>query len=248
MKKFTLTGAIVLLFQFSFSQTQWTTSGTNIYNSNTGNVGIGTSTPQFLLDMTTTTSLQGIQLSKSGGRWVRLFSPSLTITAYNYITRNNDAGIVIGNVAGVNTVDHGFVIVPHWNSRGGLRVTPAGTVGIGTSLVNNPNGYTLAVYGKIGANEVMVENTSTTWADYVFKPNYRLRKLKEVENFITENQHLPEIPSAEEVRTNGHKLGEMDVLLLKKIEELTLYVIELEKKNDKQDEIINKLLKETKDN
>lgn len=110
-----------------------------------------------------------------------------------------------------------------------MRIKGDGNVGIGTSLANNPNNYKLAVKGKIGAQEVQVENTSTTWADYVFEPDYKLLSLSEVEKFVKLNKHLPEIPSAEEIRINGHKLGEMDVLLLKKVEELTLYVIELRK-------------------
>jgi hypothetical protein len=119
-------------------------------------------------------------------------------------------------------------------SRSGINITtsvfPNGNVGIGTLLTTNPNGYRLAVNGKIGAKEVQVENTSSTWADYVFNSDYKLMSLPEVESFIKENKHLPEIPSAEEVKENGHKLGEMDVLLLKKIEEMTLYILEQEKR------------------
>jgi hypothetical protein len=102
-------------------------------------------------------------------------------------------------------------------------------VAIGTPFTTNPNNYKLAVNGKIGAKEVQVENTSSTWADYVFEPDYKLLSLQEVESFVKANKHLPEIPSAEEVKINGHKLGEMDVLLLKKVEELTLYMIAMKK-------------------
>jgi len=115
-----------------------------------------------------------------------------------------------------------------------MRITPSGTIGIGTTLTTNPNGYLLAVKGKIGAKEVQIENTSTTWADYVFDSTYRLQPLTLVEDFVKRNKHLPEIPSAEEVKANGHKLGEMDVLLLKKVEELTLYIIDMNKKFEAQ--------------
>jgi hypothetical protein len=111
-----------------------------------------------------------------------------------------------------------------------ITILNNGNTGIGTTLANNPNDYKLAVNGKIGAKEVQVENTSSTWADYVFESDYKLMPLKLVEDFVNTNKHLPEIPSAEEVKINGHKLGEMDVLLLKKIEELTLYIIEQDKK------------------
>ncbi|MGC3946367.1 MAG: hypothetical protein QM762_17915 [Chryseolinea sp.] len=110
-----------------------------------------------------------------------------------------------------------------------INVAVSGNMGIGTLLSSNPNGYKLAVNGKIGAKEVQVENSSSTWADYVFKPEYRLMPLSEVEQYVKTNSHLPEIPSAEEVKKDGHNLGEMDVLLLKKIEELTLHLIKQEK-------------------
>jgi len=104
-----------------------------------------------------------------------------------------------------------------------------GNVGIGTPLTSNPNGYKLAVNGKIGAKDVHVETSSTTWPDYVFARDYRLPSLAEVEKFIQENNHLANVPSASEIEKNGHSLGEMDKVLLKKIEELTLYVIQQQK-------------------
>jgi hypothetical protein len=106
---------------------------------------------------------------------------------------------------------------------------PVGAVGIGTPLTNNPNGYTLAVNGKIGAKDVQVETASTTWPDYVFAKDYQLPSLTEVEKYIQENKHLENVPSAKEIEKNGHSLGEMDKILLKKVEELTLYVIQQQK-------------------
>ncbi|MGC9332215.1 MAG: hypothetical protein ACP5DZ_10140, partial [Bacteroidales bacterium] len=67
-------------------------------------------------------------------------------------------------------------------------------------------------------------------SDYVFKEDYRLMSIGEVESYIRQHQHLPDVPSAEEFKQNGYKAGDMDDLLLKKIEELTLYIIEQEKK------------------
>lgn len=109
------------------------------------------------------------------------------------------------------------------NQMFNTRFTHNGRVGIGT---RNPQSL-LAVNGKITAKEIQV--TLVGWADFVFLKNYRLRSLYEVEEFINENGHLPEIPSAKEVEENGINLGEMDAKLLQKIEELTLYVIELKK-------------------
>jgi hypothetical protein len=102
------------------------------------------------------------------------------------------------------------------------------SVGIGTT---NPGTYKLAVEGTIGAREVQVI-TTTPWPDYVFTKNYRLRPLSEVARFIEKEGHLPEVPSAAEIAQHGHKLGEMDAVLLRKIEELTLYMIELKQENE----------------
>ena len=80
------------------------------------------------------------------------------------------------------------------------------------------------------------------WPDYVFEKEYPLPDLLDVESFITENKHLPEIPSATEIEKDGQDLGEMNRLLLQKVEELTLYLIEMKKKNLEQDLRINQLL------
>lgn len=105
-------------------------------------------------------------------------------------------------------------------------------IGIGTTLVNNPNSYKLAVNGKIGAKEVQIENTSLTWPDFVFKTDYKLMSLAEVEAFIKANGHLPEVPSEKQVAEEGIKVSEFNAMLLQKIEELTLHLIELKKEVD----------------
>ncbi|MEX0361390.1 MAG: hypothetical protein AB3N10_10460, partial [Allomuricauda sp.] len=96
----------------------------------------------------------------------------------------------------------------------------AGNVGIGTA---NPD-MKLTVKGKIHAEEVKID-LNVPAPDYVFKKEYNLRSLEEVEDYIKENCHLPEIPSAKEFEQNGIMQAEMDMGLLKKIEELTLYTI-----------------------
>ena len=96
-------------------------------------------------------------------------------------------------------------------------------LGIGTF---NTSSYKLAVNGKIRANEIKVE---TGWADYVFEEGYELPTLEEVEKHIKDKGHLINIPSASEVEENGIHLGEMNKLLLEKIEELTLYTLAQEK-------------------
>ncbi|MFJ1288321.1 hypothetical protein, partial [Acinetobacter baumannii] len=100
----------------------------------------------------------------------------------------------------------------------------------------------LSVNGNIKTQKLIV--TQTGWSDYVFAPGYQLKPLIEVGKFIHENRHLPDIPSEKEVKEKGMDVGENQALLLKKIEELTLYIIELDKKNKRQQKQIDQLLKE----
>ena len=90
------------------------------------------------------------------------------------------------------------------------------------------NNYKLAVNSGILCEELKVM-ADVPSSDYVFEPTYKLKPLSEVEAFVTENKHLPDVPSAKEFKDNGYKIGEMDNLLLQKIEELTLYIIDLQK-------------------
>jgi hypothetical protein len=100
-------------------------------------------------------------------------------------------------------------------------------LGIGTTnFVDGLDTYRLSVKGAIRADRVRVY---TTWADYVFEKNYQLPTLEEVEKHIQDKGHLIDIPSAKEVEEKGVELGEMNKLLLQKVEELTLYMIEMKK-------------------
>jgi len=108
-----------------------------------------------------------------------------------------------------------------------LTVKPNGFFGIGTA---NPQSL-LSVNGTITAQEVNV--TAAGWSDYVFAPDYRLRPLEAVEQHIATRGTLPGIPSEQEVRREGVAVGEMQAKLLEKIEELTLYAIQLNKENER---------------
>lgn len=103
-----------------------------------------------------------------------------------------------------------------------------GNLGIGTE---NLDGYTLSVDGKIRASGDIRVYPAGEWADYVFAEEYALRPLREVAAYINHHKHLPDLPSATEVQQEGIQLGEMDARLLQKIEELTLYIIQLEQEN-----------------
>jgi len=104
-------------------------------------------------------------------------------------------------------------------------------VGFGTTYLAGQYltmGYKLAVNGGILCEEITVINDVPD-ADFVFEKGYNLAPLAKVEAFVKENKHLPDVPSAEEFKTNGYKVGDMDKMLLQKIEELTLYTIEQQK-------------------
>lgn len=115
-----------------------------------------------------------------------------------------------------------------WTTSGSNINFTTGTVSIGTTTA--PSAYKLAVGGKIVAEEVVVK-LQTNWPDYVFEPDYKLLSLEELRSFIKQHKHLPGVPSAKEVEENGVPVGEMNALLLKKIEELTLHILELNKTN-----------------
>ena len=124
-------------------------------------------------------------------------------------------------------------------SSSGNSYLNGGNVGIGTSTPNEA----LEVNGTIRSKKVKVE--AGPWPDYVFESNYELRTLNSLEQYITANKHLPEVPSAAEVEKEGIDLGNMDATLLKKVEELTLYLIE---QNKKQTAILKRLDELEKEN
>lgn len=121
--------------------------------------------------------------------------------------------------------------VGSWELNGNNLSYQGGSVAIGTV---NPGTHALAVEGTIGAREVKV-NTDV-WPDFVFEEDYELQPLSEIETFIKENKHLPDIPSEAEVKENGISVGEMNAKLLQKIEELTLYILEQNKRIEKLEE------------
>ena len=121
-----------------------------------------------------------------------------------------------------------------------LRLNKEGSVGIGTTKTDA--GYKLLVNGRVKAVGMRVQ-AAANWPDYVFDSVYQLRPLAEVEKFIKTNKHLPEFPKAAQVEKEGHDVSEIQIKLLQKIEELTLYIIdqdkrvkELEEKNKKLDD------------
>lgn len=148
-------------------------------------------------------------------------------------TRTNLTGNEIALLAGTGD----FNVTP---TAAALAILGNGNVGIGTI---SPQAK-LAVNGDIYSKKVKV--TPTGWADYVFEENYPLLSLKEVENYIKANKHLPDIPSADEVAKDGLDLGDNQAILLRKIEELTLYTIEQNKKMEEQHKMLESQQQEIK--
>jgi len=130
---------------------------------------------------------------------------------------------------GFNTYVSGFFGIDFFTSGANrIRVNYNGNVGIGTTSPDEK----LSVNGNIHSKEVKVDLVG--WPDYVFREEYQLLTLLEVESYIKKNGHLPKVLPAEKVEKNGVLLGEMSKVFLEKIEELTLYAIEQEKKLNEQ--------------
>ena len=161
---------------------------------------------------------------------------SLVFLRYTQYQPNNP-GII--DVAGWPTsAAYGMIMSLKANGKFYLGTNPDAACG-------DCSEYRMFVKDGIRTEKVKVDvATANGWADYVFKKDYRLRTLEEVEKHIAEKGHLPNIPSATEVEKNGINLGEMDVKLLEKIEELTLYSIEQNKQLQNQSEEIRELKKQ----
>ena len=211
-----------------------------------GNVGIGTTTPLAKLTIlggTLATSNEGLSIS-SNLTAGRLTSGTVN-SIHNFLDQESlelssgstqKTGIAIEG----QTSTIGSTVRMFTGNEERLRVNTAGNVLIGKTQQTNAN-YKLDVNGKVRANEIVV---NTTGADFVFENGYRLRPIVELEKFVKQNKHLPEIPTAKTMQTEGVGVSELQTKLLQKVEELSLYIIELNKKNEKQEEAIDELKKE----
>lgn len=176
-------------------------------------------------------------IRKNGNVGIGTVNPNSTLTV------NGDIGMLASGVQKYHLTYYngGFNLAETGVADYRFFIKDGGNVGLGT---NNPQAK-LSVNGDILSKKVKV--TQTGWSDYVFYPNYRLLSLKEVEDFIKLHKRLPDVPSEAEIQTNGLDLGSNQATLLKKIEELTLYIIDQDKKiteQTKQIEVQSKKVQE----
>ena len=184
-----------------------------------GNVGIGTMTPVTKLEILGGTDWTSNHWKKS----MKLNSSQAiqwsSTTAYFGIGATDPTGLFFfSTTVDDNSAPAKYVMVMRDN----------GNIGIGTI---NPSDK-LSVNGNIRAHEIKVETAN--WPDYVFAKDYELPSLKETEQYIKDKGQLPGMPSADEVKANGIDLGDINARLLKKIEEMTLHLIEIKKENEQE--------------
>nr|WP_315424090.1 hypothetical protein [uncultured Pedobacter sp.] len=228
-----------------------------------GNVGIGTATPTQKLTINGSINLEnatggnylgfgtagfseyntlGSTYSLAGLVLAHGLKPSPTVAGlvYSYPNMSRNA-IVLGDNfsyggikfftknASAETVDAPFISDPT------MQLTDGGNLLIGKISQNN-NIYKLDVNGKARANEIVV---NTTGADFVFDKDYRLRPIAELEKFVKQNKHLPEVPTAKAMQQEGVGISELQTKLLQKVEELTLYIIQQQKEIDELKKKLN---------
>jgi len=240
-------------------QGQWYSGINKLYSCPPVNVGIGTDVPQSKLDvrgntyshsLSVNTYAQDAKVTIKGGtvgQQNQFKALEVQDNAGNGALRvYNNGDITIGpfltetspNATLYLGDDRNHYIQSNWNEGLSFSTYGAvdamviqentGKVGIGVGAEHIFGEGMLEVNGTIQSRRVVVELTG--WPDFVFAQDYRLRSLSEVEKFIKESGHLPDVPSAKEIETNGLDLGDLVKLQMRKIEELTLYVIDLEKK------------------
>ncbi len=236
---------------FITANAQWSSNNSNIWTTSSGKrVGVGTNAPTERLQVNGNLKVTGLVKTNTG---VYLKSPSVQrFGIHSNSASNGSIGLyqknsLMGLIDSETTSSglrrfglknfQGKKILWHsqnnWTqifdgNANAVLTLRKGALGVNTGTI--PNGYKLAVAGNIIAEELVIE-LEGRWPDYVFEQEYDLMPLTEVATYIRENKHLPNIPSAQEQEAkDGISIGEMNKLLLEKIEELTLYTIDQEER------------------
>jgi hypothetical protein len=242
----------LILFYFYFNNCF---SQTNTL-PNIGNIGIGTTSPKVLLDVSKSAennnseTLMKFSVSDAIGQ-------ELTVQNYTAINgkfvplivsqtnRSDSYSLGLMGVVDDLSLDQGSIPMIRFDARSSsaplinrplfswgsftndyMTMLASGNIGIGTTVPKER----LSVNGNIRAQQVKVEMEN--WPDYVFEESYQIPSLKETEAFVKLNKHLPGVPKAKEIEEDGLSLGEMNRILMQKVEELTLHMIRLDKENE----------------
>jgi len=216
----------------------WFTSGDNIYRIN-GNVGIGTQSPQAMLHVNGDLKL----LSDNPTYQFQILSNGQVPARRGISLTDDPDGAFNFYIHGWQT-DAAFNFINGQNNNYLMKIANNGNVGIGTT---NTSEAKLTVAGKIHAKEIKVTIDAGGGADFVFDDDYVMQSLKELDSFVKLNRHLPGIQSAKMMENDGVNLGEMQMILLQKIEELTLYAIEQDNKIALLNDQLNNLLRRIQD-
>lgn len=258
MKKYIILLGFILLVGAT-AMAQWTKTGTTIHPTTlTDKLGIGvtdaTTAPLYVFFESASgqTAIQERIANNAGGAAL-LTRKARGTAAAKLAPQNNDVigglfgqgwdGAAYRNMATLRFLADGNVAAGSAAGKIVFQTTPvgsttladrmiidnAGKVGIGVPDMTKLGSALLGVNGKIVATEVEVK-LYASWPDFVFKSDYNLMPLSEVESFINVNGHLPNVPNEAQVKENGINLGQMDGILLQKIEELTLHIIDLNKR------------------